>query len=127
MMKFSLGMTSALLLLSGGAALAQTDLVSLGMGKDGLDYFIDPATIQRSRPIASFTLIAPLDPPNRLGVTRYSIFERVNCTERTSISRTKTTYFEKIKPYTSAEDTRERSIESGTPVAKAFEMACTSQ
>ncbi len=140
MMKQIFALASALLLLSSGSALAET-LQSVGTGEDGLEYYIDLDTIQRPRPLASFTLVTDLDPPNKYKVIRYSIFEWVNCDRNVSNSRTKTTYYLKdpslprnldvsisrdknIRPYTSAKDSEELPIEPGTMRANAFNIAC---
>jgi|GEM_PF-6889933 len=133
-MKRIFALASMLVLLSGNSALAE-DLQPVGTGDDGLDYYLDLDTIQRPRPRASFTLIADLDPPNRYGVTRYSIFEWVDCNTRQSLSRTKTTHYvqdntastnllRKRKPYTSAPDETVLDIEAGTVRAEAFRIAC---
>ena len=140
-MKKIFAFASALLLLSSGSALAET-LKSVGIGEDGLEYYIDLDTVQRPRPLASFTLVADLDPPNKYKVTRYSIFEWVNCETNVSTSRTKTTYYlidpslprnldvsikrdKNIRPYTSAKDTEDLPIEPGTMRANAFNIACS--
>lgn len=126
MIRLTFGIASSLLLLANTPSFKPPDLIPVGQGKDGFEYFLKhDRQLRISHTIGSFTLVAPLDPHRRAGITSYRIFERVNCKERTSIYREKTTYFEDSEPYTSAAETQEIPIESGTPSARAFSIVCS--